>query len=109
MVKIYIAHPFGGQQENVERVQDIVTDLVKRNEELIYISPINMFGYLYNTVSYEQGMEWCLNILDTCDCLVLASDEWANSEGCCMENEYAKDKGIEIFTLDEFKEVIDLI
>lgn len=109
MNKIYIAHPFGGEQENKERVEDIVTDLVKKNEDLIYISPIHMFGYLYDTVSYEQGMEWCLEMLDTCDCLVLASDEWVNSRGCNMEVDFAKDKGIDVLTLDEFKEVIDLL
>lgn len=109
MTKIYIAHPFGGQQENADRVQDIITDLVKRHPQSTYISPIHMFGYLYDEVSYEQGMSWCLNMLNTCDCLVLASDEWINSRGCNMEVDFAKDKGIVILTLDEFKEVLDLL
>lgn len=109
MNKIYIAHPFGGLQENKDKVEDIIIELVKMNENLLYISPLHLFGYLYNTVSYEQGMDWCLETLRTCDCLVLASDEWVNSKGCNIEVEFAKEKGIEILTLDEFKEVINLL
>ena len=108
MNKIYIAHPFGGLQENKERVEDIIIDLVKINEDIVYISPIHMFGYAYDLVSWEQGMEWCLEMLDGCDCLVLASDEWNSSKGCNVEFQFAKDKGIDILTLDEFKEIIDL-
>lgn len=107
MNKIYIAHPFGGDQENVERVQDIITDLVKRNPEVVYVSPLHMFGHLYDVVSYEQGMEWCLEILQGCDAIVFASDEWYKSQGCCMEYEFAKENGIQVFTLPEYVDELD--
>lgn len=109
MNKVYIAHPFGGKQENIERVQDIITDLIKRNEEVVYISPLHMFGQWYDLVSWEQGMEWCLQILEGCDAIVFASDEWQDSKGCCMEMEFAKENGLDIFMLGEYKDVVEVL
>ena len=109
MNKVYIAHPFGGKQENIERVQDIITDLIKRNEEVVYISPLHMFGQWYDLVSWEQGMEWCLQTLEGCDAIVFASDEWQDSKGCCMEMEFAKENGLDIFMLDEYKDVVEVL
>lgn len=109
MNRVYIAHPFGGKQENVERVQDIITDLIKRNPDVVYISPLHLFGYSYDLVSWEQGMEWCLEVLSSCDAIVFASDEWKLSKGCCMEMDFARDKGIDIFMLEDYKDVIDLL
>ena len=54
-------------------------------------------------------MEWCLEVLSTCDAIVFASDEWENSKGCCMEMDFAKDEGLDIFYLDEFKEIVELL
>ena len=85
---IYIAHPYGGKPENKAEVEQIIKDLVKQNPKAVYISPIHMFGYLYDDVSYEQGIDYCLDILGACDELILTGD-WETSRGCKMEKEYA--------------------
>lgn len=94
-MKIYIAHPYGGKEENKLKVESIIKDLVSQYDNVIFISPIHLFGYLYSEVSYSQGMEWCLNILKECDELWLC-DGWTDSKGCRMEYDYAKQHHIPI-------------
>ncbi len=83
-MKVYIAHPYGGKEENKLKVESIIKDLVSQYDNVIFISPIHLFGYLYNEVSYSQGMEWCLNILNECDEIWLCNG-WEDSQGCRME------------------------
>jgi hypothetical protein len=105
MKKIYVAHPYGGQEENKQSVEKIIKKLIKNNPDVLYFSPIHCFEYTYFYVSYEQGMEYCLGILKTCDELILCPG-WEKSRGCNIEKKYAEDNSIPINYLEEGNNVL---
>lgn len=88
-MKIYVSHPFGGKHENILEVENIIKELVKLNPDYTYISPIHTFGYLYDAVDYETGLQWCLELLDICDKMLVFGD-WKQSRGCTAEVLYAE-------------------
>ena len=83
---IYIAAPYGGEEENKEKVELLVKELVGLYPDCCFVSPIHAFGFLYNDLGYEEGMELCLTLLDLC------SEIWiyGESKGTGIEREYAK-------------------
>ena len=68
---IYIAHAYGGDDSNKFDVEMIIQDLLYEDRiagrNICYFSPIHAFGYLYNALSYEDGMKLCKTMLDRCD------------------------------------------
>ena len=92
---IYIAHPFGGKQENIEKVQKIITDLIWQMPDHTFYSPLHATGFFYNELSYLDGMEHCFEALSRCDELWLCKN-WEYSNGCRMEYAFAKGRGIPI-------------
>lgn len=95
MKLIYIAHPFQGKQENVDKVQQIILKLLKRYPNVTYYSPLHATGFFYFEVSYEEGMEHCFEALSRCDELWLTGN-WKDSVGCNLEIEFAKKNRIPI-------------
>jgi hypothetical protein len=89
MKLIYLAHPYGGDENNVEDAKQMVKRLVKKFPETVFLSPLQATGFYYNDIPYIQGMEHCLEMLSRCDELLLCSDyqggSWQESKGCCME------------------------
>ena len=92
---IYIAHPVGGEQENIDKVQEIIIDFVSQISDHTFYSPLHATGFLYNDVDYIDGMEHCFEALSRCDELWLCGN-WRESRGCNMEYAFAKGKGIPI-------------
>ncbi|WP_066719937.1 DUF4406 domain-containing protein [Clostridium sp. Marseille-P299] len=86
---IYISHPYGGMESNRISVENIITELSEKHPENTYISPIHCFGFMYDTVSYENGLEMCLNLLERCDKMLVFGD-WKKSRGCTAEVLYAE-------------------
>lgn len=86
---VYVSHPFGGNEENKQKVEEIVRNLVKQNPGITYISPIHALGYLYHDVSYEAGLEMCLELLNKCDKMLVFGD-WKQSRGCTAEVLFAE-------------------
>lgn len=98
---VYVAHPYGGHEENKEKVEGLIKNLVLKSPHHTYVSPIHTFGFMYNTVkTYEQGMKMCTDLLAKCDVLILC-DDWRNSEGCNREKDFAEEKGIPIYSYIE--------
>lgn len=93
--RVYVAHPYNGNTANKDKVESIVKELVKEDPNVLYISPIHATGYLYNDVDYLTGMNYCFDLLDMCDELLLC-EGWENSRGCNMEKQYAEQNGIQI-------------
>lgn len=93
-MRIYVSHPFSGKPENKAEVERIVTDLTKKYPEHIFYSPIHAFGFMYNSVSYDRGMELCLDLLSLCDELWVFGD-YDKSRGCRREIAYSIANGIE--------------
>lgn len=90
MKLIYIAHEYGGKKENKLKVEEIIKDLIKKYPDYIFISPIHSFGYLYNEVTYEKGIEYCLTLLDLCDEMWI----YKRSKGVEIEMDYCFEHGI---------------
>ena len=95
MKKIYVAHPFNAEEKNKKSVEAIIKSLVERDPTTLYISPIHATGYFYKDVSYEQGMEYCYELLRHCDELLLCRG-WEESRGCNLEKAYAENHNIPI-------------
>jgi hypothetical protein len=85
---IYVSHPYGGIEENKQKVEAIVRSLAKENPQHIYISPIHCFGFMYTDTDYETGLDMCLKLLDKCDKMLVFGD-WKSSRGCNAEILYA--------------------
>ena len=95
MKLIYLAHPYGGDPANVEKVEQILKRLLHRFPALTFYSPLHALGFAYSQLIYMDGMEHCFEMLSRCDELWLCAG-WQRSRGCNMEYAYAKGKGIPI-------------
>lgn len=87
MKLIYISHMYGGKQENKDRIELIIKELVKKFPDYTFVSPVHTFGYLYNEVDYDKGMEYCLALLSKCDEMWTCSNI---SKGVQIEIDYCK-------------------
>lgn len=96
MKLIYIAHPFSGKQENVQRVEEVIKKLLAVfPDNYSFYSPLHATGFFYNLIDYEKGMEHCFEVLRRCNELWLC-DGWENSRGCRLEKEFAQQHNIPI-------------
>lgn len=64
---VYVSHKYGGDKNNLKEVEEIIKTQQKKHPNYMFISPIHMFGFLYNDMSYEDGLELCLYQLAECD------------------------------------------
>lgn len=88
MARIYVAHAYGGKQENVERAKKITHDLQINDLENCYICPLTAFSHLvYNEIGYEEEIALCFDLLQICDKLIVASEV---STGVQLEIDLAK-------------------
>ena len=96
---IYIAHMHGGKLENMERAKQITHDLQVKDLENSYICPLLLFSHLrYGEIGYDDEMDLCLDILSSCDKLIVASDI---SKGVQKEIEFANLVGMEVEYLEK--------
>lgn len=96
---VYVSHPSGNKPENTLRVEKIIKKLYKIFPDVLFKSPIHSFGFMYDQVSYEDGLDMCLLELDICDeCWVFG--DYNDSRGCTAEIAHCQDNGIpcKIFT-----------
>lgn len=90
---VYVAHPYQNKASNKKSVELIIKELSLKNPSKVYVSPIHAFGFLYNTVSYDKGMFYCLSLLDECDSAIFCKS-WETSKGCRLEMEFCKENNI---------------
>lgn len=84
----YVSHAYGGNQQNYERAKEITHDLQIEQPQDCFICPLLTFSHLgHNEIGYEKEMALCLDILQICDCLIVASEI---SEGVRREIELAQ-------------------
>ena len=96
---VYVAHKFGGDSANLERAKKITHDLQVKDLANCYICPLVTFSYLeYGEIGYDEELQICLDLLSTCDRLIVASE---NSKGVQMEIDFAKLVKMEVMRLDE--------
>lgn len=95
----FVSHKNGGVPENIERAKQITHDLQVKDLSNTYICPLIMFSHLrYGEIGCDAEKELCLDILSSCDTLILASEV---SEGMKAELDFAKMVGMEVTTLEE--------
>jgi hypothetical protein len=88
---VYISHEYGGKWRNKREIGKIIKALVFFYPDVIFVSPVHCFGFLYKKVSYERGIEMCLELLDRC------GEMWVfgrHSKGVTMEIEHCEANGI---------------
>lgn len=88
MKTVYVAHPFGGLQENADHAEATLKRLYAEHPNVLYISPIHATGFIYDENDYVNGMDYCLELLSRCDELYLCHG-WETSRGCLMERSFA--------------------
>ena len=94
----YVVHCFGGDKANIERARKITHDLQVKDLENCYIWPLLALSDLeYGEIGYDDEMELCLDILQNCDKLIVASEI---SKGVQTEIDFAKLIRMEIQYLD---------
>lgn len=90
---IYCCHKYSGKEENKAEAERKIKRLQADDLENTYISPIHALGYMYDTVSYDDGMELCYDLLMACDKVIVLSEI---SEGVKREVEMAKRLNMEV-------------
>lgn len=96
---IYVAHSHQGKPENIERARKITHDLQISDLENTYVCPLLMFSHLrYGEIGYEAEMELCLDILSSCDKLIIASEI---TNGVRRELDFAKLVKMEVVRLEK--------
>ena len=95
----YVAHRYGGDKSNIEKAKKITHDLQVKDLANCYICPLLTFSHLeYGELEYDDEMELCLDILQNCEKLIVASKEI--SRGVQKEIDFAKLIGMEVQYLD---------
>ena len=99
MALYYVAHQYGGNKENIEKAKKITHDLQMKDLANCYVCPLLTFSCLeYGELGYDDEMELCLDILQNCEKLIVASKEI--SRGVQKEIDFAKLIGMEVQYLD---------
>jgi hypothetical protein len=97
----YVAHCYGGDENNIEKAKKITHDLQIKDLANCYICPLTTFSHLdYGEIGYDNEMELCLDLLSQCDKLIVASD-FSNSKGVQMEIDFANLVGMEVEWLED--------
>lgn len=100
----YVAHKYGGDEENVKAAKDLCHALAKLDPENVYLSPLLVFGHLaYNELGYEREMSQCLELMERCDMLIVGSEL---SEGVRREIAHARELGMPIMWIKGRKQDI---
>lgn len=100
MALCYVAHAYGGSYRNVRKAARITHDLQVNDLANCYVCPLLAFSHLrYGEIGFENETELCLDILQNCDKLIVASEEI--SKGVQVEIDFAKLVKMEVVRLDK--------
>ena len=95
----YVAHNYSGEQSNIERAKKITHELQIKDLANCYVCPLLVFSHLeYGEIGYDNELELCLDILQTCDRLIVAGEI---SRGVQAEIDFAKLVKMEVVRLNE--------
>lgn len=90
---IYVSHKYGGHWINKIKVQRKIIKLQKEYPEYVFLSPVHATGFLYNKMSYDDGIKLCLELLNRSDELWILSE---HSKGTLIETKHALERGIKV-------------
>ena len=98
-VVAYMAHPYGGKAENIEKACDMVEKLADLHPRMAVINPLDNFRY----VAYFGERDILARekqVLERCDVLIMTGD-WRTSPGCMGYASFAYAHNIPIIEPDE--------
>ena len=99
MAKIYVAHKYEGDTDNIANLGIVLRELQIQHPENTYFSPLHNFSYLdYYDMPYEQILDCCKQWIQDCDKLLVIGEV---STGVQLEIEEAEKHRVEIEYLDE--------
>lgn len=85
---VYISAPYGGKQENFDKVTVLMKGLMEYSDQFTFISPIHAQSFEdYHETDYEVGLKHCIDILDRCDEMWVFGG-YNSSRGCEAEIEF---------------------
>lgn len=93
---VYLSHKYSGDKNNLKEVEEIIRTQQKKHPNYMFISPLHMFSFLYNDMSYKDGLELCLYQLAECDEIWVTGEKWYDSTGVIKEIEYANAHKIDV-------------
>ena len=75
MARVYVAHKYEGNRENIKKLGVVLRKLQKEHPENSYFSPLHNFSYLeYDDMPYEEVIECCIDWLTESDELLVVGD-----------------------------------
>jgi hypothetical protein len=95
MKKIYLCHDFNGIYDNVKIISDRINSLITYNKFASYISPVHLFGILYDKVEPELYFNYCTSLLKDCDIMIIFGEN-SKTDECIHQISYCKNLGIPI-------------
>lgn len=99
---IYVAHPYGGNEENIRRAAECLRKLKKMYSDQTLFSPLHNWDWdSYDADHQAKPMQDCLTVLKKCDGIILCG-MWRKSMGCMQEYAASCVLGIPAFELDTF-------
>lgn len=98
-VVAYMAHPYGGKAENIEKACNMAEKLAGRHPRMSIINPLDNFRHL-EYFGERDILEREKQVLERCDVLIMTGD-WRASPGCMGEFSFAYHHGIPIIEPDE--------
>lgn len=99
-VVAYMAHPYGGKAENIEKACDMAGRLAELHPHMAIINPLDNFRHLsyFGDLAYSGErdiLELEKQVLERCDVLIM-SGNWKTSPGCMGEFSFAFNHDIPI-------------
>lgn len=93
-VVAYMAHPYGGKVENIEKACVMAERFAVLHPHMAIINPLDNFRYLAHFAERDI-LEREKQVLERCDVLIMTGD-WKASPGCMGEASFAYNRGIPI-------------
>ena len=91
MTRIYIAHPYTGDEEkNREHAIKVEELLREATPNVSFYNPVGRLSEQFKALPYLEVMDRCLAELASCDGVVFCG-AWENSTGCRMEVRRARE------------------
>lgn len=93
---IYFSHPYGGDPDNAKRASEILLNLINEFPQYHFISPLHAYQFAYDKMDYQDGLEYCLQLMEFADeCWVYG--KWRESVGCCEEVRRCQELGLPLY------------
>lgn len=93
---VYISHPSKGLKKNTTKIEKIIRELYSCHgiaNNFCLVSPVHCYGFMYNDVDYETGLNFCKDLLSHCNVMLVFGD-YTTSVGCNAEIEFCKHNNI---------------